>query len=392
MRSVRVLPLLLALCFAAPVLAAGKPIKNKIKNLEVANLNILHGFACDPGYPDDGDQCRVAERMDRLIEEIAAAGCPDLVTLQENVTDLFVFRADFRPVGPLEDTTALIRARLPLLGEICGFDYAVVFDPAAERPPQLAVLGRGVDEELILSRYPVSRSETLELYSPQKPFFTRHVLFARVEHPEGPIDVFTTHLASGSDSGGEPCGVVVVPAPLSNPCPAQCDDGVDTVRECQAKQMALFVEARHDVAGPAILSGDFNAEPGSAEYREFTERGWIDSHLAAGNAECDPISGEQCTSGRVDNDLSSLESPELGQVERIDFIFVVPARPGARCAGVIQRFAPHPQRPAATTGLFAGAPRFPCGPAPLPTCFVSDHSGTQLNLGCRSGTPRRTTR
>jgi endonuclease/exonuclease/phosphatase family metal-dependent hydrolase len=286
-------------------------------------------------------------------------------------------------VGPLEDTTALIRERLPLLGAICGFDYAVVFDPAAERPPRLVVLGRGVDEELILSRYPVSRSETLELYSPQNPFFTRHVLFARVEHPEGPIDVFTTHLASSSDSGGEPCGVVVVPPPFLNVCPAQCDDTVDTVRECQAKQMALFVEARHDVAGPAILSGDFNAEPGSAEYQEFTERGWIDSHLAAGNAECDPTSGEQCTSGRVDNDLSSLESPELGQVERIDFIFVVPPRPGARCAGVIQRFAPHPQRPAATTGLFAATPRVPCGPAPLPTCFVSDHSGNQLNLGCQ---------
>ena len=147
--------------------------------------------------------------------------------------------------------------------------------------------------------------------------------------------------------------------------------------------MALFVEARHDAPGPAILTGDFNAEPGSAEYLEFTDRGWIDSHLAAGNAECDPASGEQCTAGRVDSDLSSLESPELGQVERIDFIFVVPARPGARCAGVIQRFAPHPQRPAATTGLFAAAPRDPCGPAPLPTCFVSDHSGNQLNLGCQ---------
>ena len=122
-------------------------------------------------------------------------------------------------MGPLEDTTALIRERLPLLEAICGFDYAVVLDPAAERPPRPVVLGRGVDEALILSRYPVSRSETLELYSPQKPFFTRHVLFARVEHPEGPIDVFTTHLASGSDSGDEPCGVVVVPPPLRTSAP-----------------------------------------------------------------------------------------------------------------------------------------------------------------------------
>jgi endonuclease/exonuclease/phosphatase family metal-dependent hydrolase len=383
MSFVQVFAVLLALCVAAPAVAASEPIKNKTKNVEVANLNILHGFACDPGFPDEGDQCRVVERMDRLIEEIAAAGCPDIVTLQENVTDSFVLRSIDDPVGPLKDTTALIRERLPRLGAICGFEYGVVFDPLAERPPRPVPLGRGVDEELILSRYPVSRSETLSLYSALKPFISRHVLFARIEHPEGPIDVFTTHLASSSDLASEPCGVVELPPPLGHVCPAECEAFVDTVRECQAKQMALFVEARHDVPGPAILSGDFNAEPGSAEYHEFTDRGWIDSHLAAGNAECDPASGEQCTSGRVDSDLSSLESPELGQVERIDFIFVVPPRPGARCAGVIQRFAPHPQRPAATTGLFAGAPRLPCGAAPLPTCFVSDHSGNQLNLGCQ---------
>ncbi len=383
MRSLQVIAVLVVLSVAAPVLGAGKPNKNKNKHVELANLNILHGFACDPGYPEPGDQCRVAERMDRLIEEIAAAGCPDIVTLQENVTDSFVLRQIGEPVGPLQDTTVLIRERLPLLAAICGFEYAVVFDPLAERPPRPRPLGRGVDEELILSRYPVSRSETLSLYSAFKPFISRHVLFARIEHPEGPIDVFTTHLASSSDSGSAPCGVEELPPPLGDVCPPECEAFVDTVRGCQAKQMALFVESRHDIAGPAILSGDFNAEPGSTEYHEFTDRGWIDSHLAAGNAECDPVTGEQCTSGRVDDDLSSLESPVLGQVERIDFIFVVPPGPGARCAGVIQRFAPHPQRPAATTGLFAAAPRLPCGPAPLPTCFVSDHSGNQLNLGCQ---------
>ena len=380
MSSVQVFAMLVALCFAAPVFAVGKPIKNKTKHVEVADLNILHGFACNFPAPYNGDQCRVVERMDRLVEEIAAVGCPDIVTLQENVTALFQFREVGVLVGPLEDTTALIRERLPQLEAICGFEYGVVFDPVAARPPPF---GRGADEELILSRYPVSRSETLNLYSALRPFFTRHVLFTRVEHPEGPIDVFTTHLASSSDSASEPCGAALLPPPFVNVCPAECEAFVDTVRECQAKQTALFVEARHDVAGPAILSGDFNAEPGSAEYLEFTERGWIDSHLAAGNPECDPASGEQCTSGRADSDLSSLESPELGQVERIDFIFVVPPAPGAQCAGVIQRFAPHPQRPAATTGLFAATPRLPCGEAPLPTCFVSDHSGNQLNLGCQ---------
>jgi endonuclease/exonuclease/phosphatase family metal-dependent hydrolase len=373
---------LLMLLALTPAFAAGKPPKNKTKNVEVANLNILHGFACDPPFDDDGDQCRVVERIDLLIDEIAAAGCPDIVTLQENVTLELVMRAAGEFVGPLEDTTALIRERLPALADACGFAYEVVFDPVAERtaPPPF---GRGIDEELILSRYPVSASETRQLYGPLRPFFTRHVLFARVEHPEGPVDVFTTHLASGSDLATAPCGVAGLPPPLvSPPCPASCVAFVDTVRECQAKLMARFVEARHDVDGPAILTGDFNAAPGSREYLEFVGRGWIDSHLAAGNPECDPSTGAGCTSGREDSDLSDLESPALNQTERIDFIFVVPPAAGSECSGVIQAFS-HPQRAATTTALFAAGPREPCGPAPLPTCFVSDHSGNQLNLSCQ---------
>src|SRR5687768_14293709 len=51
----------------------------------VVNLNILHGFACDPPVPADGDQCRVADRIDLLVQHIAAADCPDVVTLQEHV-------------------------------------------------------------------------------------------------------------------------------------------------------------------------------------------------------------------------------------------------------------------------------------------------------------------
>ena len=363
-----------------PAFAAGKPVKNKTKNVEVANLNILHGFACDPLFDEDGDQCRVVERIDLLMEEIAGAGCPDLVTLQENVTAEFVMRNIGELVGPLEDTTALIRERLPALAERCGFLYEVVFDPRAARPPPFS---RGVDEELILSRHPVSASETRLLYGPLRPFFSRHVSFARVEHPEGPVDVFTTHLASGSDLANAPCGVVGLPPPLvSPPCPPECEAFVDTVRECQTKQVADFAERLHDADGPAILTGDFNAEPGSGEYVELLARGWIDSHLAAGVPECDPVTGESCTSGREDEDLSDLESPALHQTARIDYIFVLPPHPAAQCSGVIQTFS-HPQRATTTTGIFAGAPRLPCGPAPLPPCFVSDHSGNQLNLRCQ---------
>ncbi len=383
-----------ALVALAPIaLLAASPAsaweRNRPRTIEVANLNILHGFACDPATPADGDQCRVVERIDLLMQHIAAIGCPDLVTLQENVTSEFVQRTATETVGPLENTAELIRERLPQLRRRCGVHYRVVLDPLAERPP---AQGRGIDEELILSRYPVRASETRRLYSPLDPFFFRHVLYARVVHPAGPVDVFTTHLASGSDLANLPCGIPALPGPPatppSPPCPAECAPFVDTVRECQAKQLALFVEARHTSSGPAFVTGDFNAEPGSAEYAEFTSRGWIDSHLAAGNPECDPGTGLNCTSGRNDDDLSDLESPALGQDERIDYIFEVPPARGARCEdhGFLTP-DPDGKFPVTGTGLFAGEPNPfapACGAAPLPICWPSDHSGNMANLDCRA--------
>jgi endonuclease/exonuclease/phosphatase family metal-dependent hydrolase len=372
---------LLVLAWVAPALADAKPPKNKVRHVELANLNILHGFACDPPLPDDGDQCRVVDRIDLLIQEIIAAGCPDLVTLQENVTNEFPQRDIGVFVGPLEDTTELIGARVPVLAAVCGFDYEVVFPVRATRPPPF---GRGIDEEMILSRYPVSARSNFQLYGPLRPFFTRHVQFARVEHPEGPIDVFTTHLASGADLATAPCGIAGLPPPLeSPPCPEECEAFVDTVRECQVEQLARFVAERHDVDEFALVTGDFNAVPGSREVQKLVSLGWIDSHLAAGNPECDPETGKQCTSGREDSDLSDLESPELNQTRRIDYIFVVPPGPRAHCSGEIETLT-HPQRGVTTTGLWAAEPNLPCGPAPLPTCFVSDHSGNQVNLACRA--------
>jgi len=373
---------LLFLLGAAPALADAKPPKNKLRHVELVNLNILHGFACDPPTPADGDQCRVVDRIDLLTKEILAAGCPDLVTLQENVTAEFPQRDIGEFVGPLEDTTALIRERLPAVEEACGFAYEVVFPRAAERPPPF---GRGTDEEMILSRYPVSERRSVQLYGPFRPFFTRHVQFARVEHPEGPIDVFTTHLASGADAATAPCGVAALPPPLeSPPCPAECEAFVDTVRECEVRQLIDVVAELHTGDEPALVSGDFNAAPDSNEYALLTGEGWIDSHLAAGNAECEPTTGVNCTSGREDGNLSDLESPALNQTQRIDYVFVVPPGPGARCAGQVTTLS-HPERAVSTTGLWAAEPNVPCGPAPLPTCFVSDHSGNQLNLACRAG-------
>jgi hypothetical protein len=296
--------------------------KNKKKTIEVVNLNILHGFACDPPMSGDGDQCRVRDRIDLLAEHLIAAGCPDIVTLQEHVTVPLVALAPPVVVGPLEKTVTLLQNRLPDLEATCGFRYEVVFDPeGATGPPGRVGPGyrRGTDADP-LCRPPGRGLPTLQ----PAPLFFRHVLFARIDHAVEPVDVFTTHLAADSDFGSLPCGASVLPSPFESPsCPEECL-ALDTVRECEAKQLVQFIEAKHDLPGPAIVTGDFNAAPGSNVYSQVVSRGWIDSHLAAGNPECDPTTGLDCTAGRIDNNLSDLESPDLNQTERIDFIFVVP--------------------------------------------------------------------
>jgi endonuclease/exonuclease/phosphatase family metal-dependent hydrolase len=246
--------------------------------------------------------------------------------------------------------------------------------------------GRGIDEELILTRYPLLDFEVVPLYSPLAPFFFRHVLFARIDHPVEPIDVYTVHLAAGDDFGDVLCKDVAslpLPAPPP-PCPAVCET-FDTVRECQARQMAHFIEARHDIQGTGIITGDFNAPPFSNVYNEFADRGWIDSHLKAQNAECNPSTGINCTAGREDQNLNDLESTDLNQNVRIDYIFVIaPHREVARCQA---RFdgPTDGDRDGTGTGLFASEPNpfaTACGEAPLPICWPSDHSGNQLDLNC----------
>lgn len=342
---------------------------SKEKGVAVANLNILHGLACNPPVPGYGDQCRIRDRVDLLFRHIEEAGCPDIVTLQEVSTREYIEIEQGVRVGPLYNAVDLIKERLESTDR-CPFRYHIIFDHDGVASGQAESSGRGIDEELMLSRYPVQRSEVRLLYSPLALFFSRHVLFARIEHPATPVDVFTTHFASGRDFGDLPCGFQVPGVGGSPFCPEECAVS-DTVRECQAKQAASFVRARHTAWNPAILSGDFNARPHTKVYDEFAERGWEDSHLASGNSECDSATGKNCTSGRKER-LGDLESPQFNVNARIDYIFVAPARPGAACVGKIQ------------SSLFAALPNpfaDDCGPG-KEICWVSDHVGNIAKLLC----------
>lgn len=320
--------------------AAPAPPACSKTDLTVADLNILHGIAC----PRSTRSCRLEERIDLLFQWIVRAGCPDVVTLQEVSTQ----------------AQPLLTARL---ADACPFEYAFVYKRTS----------LGVDDEMVLSRFPIVTSEVHPLYHG-----FRTVLFARIDHPIGAVDIFSTHLASSSDGAQLPC---------EGDCPPECvAAGAATVRECQSVQMAGFVAARHDVPGPAVATGDYNASPDSFVYDQFTSRGWTDVYLAAGNPECDPLTGVGCTSGRQDEDLSELESSASNEDERIDYIFLIPPASGSACAATIDSGVDGDGDGLATR-IFADDPNPfapACGPAPEPICWPSDHEGMQLDLNCRA--------
>jgi len=307
-------------------------------SVTLASLNFLHGLFCPP----DTDRCRLPDRVDLLFDFVVARDCPDVVTLQE--------------IWP----PSLERMQ-PYLASACPFAYQLVL---GERRTD-------VDDEAVLSRYPVTAVEQRSLY---RNF--RRVLLTRIDHPAGPLDVYSTHLASGADGATQPCGA---------DCPAECvAAGAANVRDCQAVQMAEFVDATHDPAHLGLIAGDFNQTPGSFVYRQFVDRGWTDVYLAAGNPECDPATGVGCTSGRQDEGLEGLESPALGVRSRIDFVFLIaPVDPAACDAAIVP-----PGRDGDGTGtrLFADEPNPfapACGPLPEAICWPSDHVGVQVALDCR---------
>ena len=309
-------------------------------DLTVAQLNALHGKV---GDCQQMENCRLADRVDLLFKWIARSGCPDVVTLQEVWTD----------------SVPLIMSHL---ANTCPFAYQSV-----QGNRKL-----GQDDEMVLTRYPVLATEHLPLF----PGF-RHALWVRIDHPLGPVDIFTTHLASGSDGGPAPCTAAGL-------CPADCiAAAAPTRRDCQAVQMAAFIEAKHDVDTPAVIAGDFNSAPSSFAYQTFTERGWHDVYLAAGNPECDPATGVGCTSGRQDESLVDLESPASNETERIDFIFLIPPSNGFPCRASLDSASDNDGDGTATR-LFADRsnPFAACGPAPAAICWPSDHEGVELDMNC----------
>jgi endonuclease/exonuclease/phosphatase family metal-dependent hydrolase len=88
----------------------------------------------------------------------------------------------------------------------------------------------------VLSRWPIGATAIGDVGGEG-----RTVLHARVDAPEGPVPVFTTHLDSNPDGSAARCA--------------------------QVERLIPFVAAHRVGDHPPVLTGDFNAEPGSDEVR-----------------------------------------------------------------------------------------------------------------------------
>lgn len=284
-------------------------------DLTLVSVNILHGIFC----PAETEGCRAADRLDLFLDRLEPS-CPDLVAFQEIDTRML----------------ELVQARAR---DLCEGAYETVWHGTG-----------GVDRELVLSALPVVDSELRILTGG-----LRSAFWVRVESGLGPVDLVVTHLASAD-----------------NP---PCDAGGDT-RTCQATEVADFLAERRAGDGVAIVAGDLNDTTGSPPLEVLSRRGLLDSHLEAGNAECDPATGEQCTSGRADRDLTDLVDPSSRQTERIDYVLVAPPE-GCDPAWDTGRDADGDGVP---SGLFHPEPADP--PHPAGIVFPSDHTAVALDLAC----------
>ena len=318
---------------AAPVVPAGAgsvPRAAPKNDLRIVTMNILHGIVC-PNSPDD---CQGDDRVALLGQQLQAAKCP--------------------PVVALEEIAPRTYDRITAAPWVKQCKYEIVW----HNMPL-------VDRELVLTSLPVTNQKLTILAGN-----FRSAYRVDMRSKLGPLVLVVSHQDGDPQPGDpKPCN----PAECPPECPAEV-----TMPDCQTRQARAIANEGGDRRTIRVLSGDFNVTATSQRYQSIVGDGWVDSHLAAGNAECDPATGAQCTSGRQDMNTDDLKNPASKETERIDFLFVKAPR---SCR---VRFDPAKDRDkdGLGTGLFADQPA-PNGPGGL--VYLSDHTGVGADLSCRKG-------
>ncbi len=297
--------------------------------VRIVNLNLLHGVFC----PSATDGCQAPDRVELLLRQLEEADCPEVVGLQEinqNLSDL------------LEEAVP----------KACDGKYEIVFGTKVT----------SLDTERVLTTLPVVSSKVVKLAGN-----FRTASRVTLKSPLGPLVVVTTHQDGDPET---PSGQVC------KNCPPPCKDAGVDLFGCQTVIAAKLAD---DAGGPKairVLMGDFNVTSTSGRYQLLTATdGWTDSHLAAGNAECDPTTSAGCSAGRDDKTLESLQDPSVRQQERIDFIFV---KAPESCDLTFDARADD-DGDGLGTGLWNDAPTLD---GPNGMVWTSDHTGTSADFSC----------
>lgn len=307
-------------------------------NVEVATINVLHGLAPPiSGCAVETDQCNVEARVGILWDLLETeAGCPEIIALQEIAERWF----------------EVVPERI---GELCDGTHVVLTED----------LGL-FDQEMILTTLPVLDHGRVELAG--APVWSAH--WAQLDAGEGlTVDVFGTHYASSSFN--PPCSPDA-PATTCHPdCPAGSDLG-----DCHPHETLAFLAERAAPGSLQLVVGDLNNGPDEPRIRTLVEAGFVDTHLAAGNAECPDAGGAGCTSGigsGAGTDLDGLDVADTTLRGRIDHVL---ARPPLGCALVVD--AADADGDGTATGPWADQPL----PEPVEGLYwASDHAGIQADLG-----------
>jgi endonuclease/exonuclease/phosphatase family metal-dependent hydrolase len=291
--------------------ASGSPV-----TLHVVTQNILHGNAC----PTATDFCRVDDRVDLFAQQLAVGGCPEIVGVQE--------------ANP-----RFVKAARRALPGVCGNRYRIVSDGDPSE-----------DREVVLTTDPVLGSERTHLAGP-----LRTAYWVRLKSAAGPVDLVVTHLSSGTDNG--PCD--------RETCPPPCKV-TDEVGLCGGRMAAAFLDRKRGPRSVAIFMGDLNSVPTDETIKALLADGYVDTFTAVGNTECNPKTGVNCTSGRIDTSMIDLTNPNAKETERIDYVFIA-ATPRCRAVKPSGVFAAH-GGPGGRGGLV----------------FPSDHAAVEATISCNT--------
>jgi len=206
-------------------------------------------------------------RIEHGIRELV----PDLIGLQE-VLELIT------PDGNLNQAD-----------EFVPDGYHSAYAPAQELGPGL-FMGNA-----LLSRFPIIESTTFELPGETESGESRSVLCTLVEHPDGLIPVYVTHLNW------------------------KLDQGFIRIRQVQ-RIHDLITTRRKANHLPAILMGDFNAEPPSDEIRFLKGFKTIDGKSVHYSDVWDYSDSPQC--GATFDPAYPYAADAQEPPRRIDYIFV----------------------------------------------------------------------